>query len=170
MAKQRVHVRLIYGQTGKSPLSHQFVLFKDRLQHLGYDVADDIGWKHPQRIARDLERRRGPVAIIGHSMGALCTSWAAAATNREIDLIVAYDPSGGYGPIGAGPPSPIGENVKRTICFVGINPHDMFREAPLTGHNVELIKTQTMHFDMMKDETMHSRTIAELERIKGESS
>ncbi len=158
-------IYFIYGWGGKSLLSTPFAKFKDRLQGLGYDVHDDIGWGDPDSIIKRIhEQPKGTkTVLIGHSMGANATSWIASA-GQPIELIVAYDPSGGWLFWNAALPNPIGKNVKKTLCYINDN-NDGFAPATFTGHNVTVISTRTSHLGMMWDESLHQLTIKALEKL-----
>jgi len=159
-----VEVILIYGQGGKSPLSAGFILFKNRLVSLGYNVADHFSWDRPDAVIKYIHDRRSKeqglkIAGIGYSMGALAWSWIASAGQR-IELIAAYDPSAGFGPIFAAPPNPIGANVKRCLCYVHTFP-ELFRIAPFTG-NCEIIHTWAPHGLVQVNERLHQITLRAL--------
>jgi hypothetical protein len=164
--KPQTRVYVIYGWLGKpGDTLTGFVWFKDRLERLGYDVVDRFPWSDPDAIIKDIhEQPKGTkVALVGYSMGADCTSWVASA-GQPIELIVAYDPSAGFGPFVAALPNPIRENVKRCICIVHqFDP--IFRPAPFKGPTVELVETSSWHGAIAWDEDLHKITLQALKEI-----
>jgi hypothetical protein len=161
--KPQIRVYVIYGQGGKGPLSYGFILFKDELQALGYDVVDSFPWDQPDAIIKDIHEHPGKVVLLGYSMGANCAAWVASA-GQPIDLIVGFDPSAGFGPLSAALPNPIGPNVKRCICFVhAFDP--IFRSAPFQGDKVELIETASLHGLVDWNEDLQTITLQALKEI-----
>jgi hypothetical protein len=59
-----IRIYVIYGQGGKGPLSAGFILFKNRLQEMGYDVVDSYSWKYPQAIIDDIEAQPEGTKIV----------------------------------------------------------------------------------------------------------
>jgi len=154
-------VYVIYGQGGKGPLSAGFILFRNRLTGLGYDVVDSFLWKHPDAIIEDIHNlpKKTKVALLGYSMGANCTTWVASA-GQKIDLICAYDPSvWSY-------VNPIEKNVKRTICYS--QNYDLFGRVKLEGYNVENIITAIPHIGISYAENLHKISLEALSEIEGE--
>jgi alpha/beta superfamily hydrolase len=157
-----VEVIVIYGQGGKGPFSAGFILFKNRLDALGYQVTDHFSWDRPDAVIKYMhDRRKAGVKFVlfGYSLGANCTSWIASA-GQPIDLIVAYDPSSGAGPFRAALPNPIGDNVKRCLCYVHTMP-EWFGTAPFEG-NAEIIKTWAPHGFVQANERLHQMTLRAL--------
>ena len=158
-----IEIIVIYGQGGKGPLSAGFILFKNRLETLGYQVTDHFGWDKPDAIIKYIhDRRKIKFALFGYSLGANCTSWVASAGQR-IELIAAYDPSAGVGPLVAALPNPIGANVKRCLCYVHTFP-ELFRSAPFTG-NCEVIQTWAPHGFIQANERLHQMTLRALQEV-----
>jgi pimeloyl-ACP methyl ester carboxylesterase len=161
-----IHIRVIYGQGGKSVGSLEFIWFKDQLQKMGYVVSDDITWDHPDAIIADIWHRRKlghREVLFGHSMGALCASWVASA-GQPIDLICAIDPSAGYWPFTAMPPNPIGKNVKRCLCFVHVQPEPVM-SAPFEGR-AEIIPIDDGHLWMPGNKEVQRMMLAALKDVE----
>ncbi len=156
-----VEIIVIYGQGGKGLLSAGFILFKNRLDALGYNVNDSFSWDQPDAIIKHIHQRGDDIkwVLFGYSLGANCTSWVASA-GQPIDLICAYDPSAGFGPVSAQLPNPIRKNVRRCLCYVHTFP-ELFRTAPFTG-NCEIIKTWAPHGLVAANERLHQMTLRAL--------
>lgn len=161
MKKHKIYV--IYGQGGKGPLSFGFILFKNRLTSMGYNVKDDILWKYPNEIASDMNAQSSDTIIIalGYSLGANCLTWIpypGYGLKRDIDLICGYDPSW-FSMI-----KPIGSNVKKALCYrcYGLNP---FGHAQYEGPQVEYVNTISDHLLVCYDPQLHNRTIQEIQKL-----
>ena len=161
----------IYGWGGNSFMSLGFSRFVDRLRENNFKVDDSVSWAYPDTIAEKIRRNRNPsipIGLLGHSMGANAITWVAeilAATDVAIDIMIAYDPSMGIGPMGAKPPSVVRNNVRRTICYQGSRPR-IAGGASITGYNVETIITHTSHMWLQWDEALHQMTIRALETVR----
>ena len=165
MTKKKHRIYLIYGQGGDGPLSYGFHEFKNRLSKLGYEVFDNVLWNNPQTIAANINLlpHDYKAVLLGYSLGANACTWIANpyyGIKRNIDLIVGYDPSW------LSPLSPIGKNVKKTLCYnaIGLDPAG---HAIYTGHNVEVISHVEDHLGVDYDETFHQRTLQELKGLIG---
>ncbi len=161
-------VFVVYGQGGKL-LSPAFVVFASQLRGLGFDVDDSFNWRQYGLIAGaiySLNQVKKKSAIIGYSMGA----WAGAMACTHainVDLLVGYDQSGGWGPFYVSKPPPIGNNVKRCLHYEATTWGDIFASMPYEGAHVEHIKVSLPHTMIQGSPALHSRTIAELGKIKG---
>ena len=161
-------IYFIHGWGGKTPLSLGFINFGERLRKLGYDMIDSFGWAYPHEIVQNIKeiQKRGPhppIALIGFSLGANCTSWVADS-GVPIDLLVAYDPSDGFLWWRAKPPSPIGGNVRKAICYQQTGP-EMVGGAKMTG-NVTIVETVSPHMLVQSDERLHEITLRALSQLR----
>lgn len=153
-------VFVMYGQGGALTSPGMYVLgsrIKAARKNVAYFSA-----RRPdlvEQAIRDINEK-ARVAIIGYSLGANYATWVADAVYpREIELIVAYDPT-----VNA-PIKPLRENVKRAICYrqTGyILTSALFGRGVLVGPQVEIVNTTNDHLLVQFDEALHRRTLAAL--------
>jgi hypothetical protein len=107
------------------------------------------------------------VVLIGYSGGGFAITHVAENLNRNpshrIDLLIAYDPSPTWSM------KSIGKNVVRAICYCNDNPLFLgMGGAKLTGSaSVEVVPISEPHPVVQFDESLHKKTLAEVEKLAG---
>lgn len=138
-----------------------------KLVGLGFDVS--YGWwsRGVGDIARDINSHKvDKVAILGYSLGGNCATWVANMLQRDISLIVAYDPT-----VNA-PLYPLGPNVKRALSY-----HQCSRfltsalfggavmESKPDGPKVEVTNVWSDHLLLQFNSKLHNKTTEALEKL-----
>jgi hypothetical protein len=109
------------------------------------------------------------VVLIGYSGGGFAITQIADELNgtppgHRIDLLVAYDPSPEWSM------RPLGENVGKAVCYCNSKPRMLgLGGAQLRGQSVENIPISKQHLAVQFDESLHRKTIAEIEKLLPES-
>lgn len=160
----------MYGQGG-IVLSGGFYLFSERLKNdlEGYDVKRFAPgeWRS---VAADIVTRPHDekIAILGYSLGANAAAWVAhECAPRQIELIVAYDPTVNGPPLAS---YPLGSHVKRALSYkqTGWFFTSLFAgRAVLVGPQVEVTEVFQDHLYVQFSERLHQKTIEALEKAKG---
>ena len=109
------------------------------------------------------------VVLIGYSGGGFAVTQIADELNgarpHKIDLLVAYDPS----PVWS--MKSVGKNVAKSICYCNAMPLMLgLGGAQLRGQSVEIVSISQQHIAVQFDESLHQRTIAEIEKLVPSSS
>jgi pimeloyl-ACP methyl ester carboxylesterase len=147
-------------------VSPGILLLAHRLRALG-DVTTH-NWSAQREV---VERIAGldpndKVVLIGYSGGGFAITHIAEDLNgnppHRIDLLIAYDPSPAWSM------KSIGKNVARAICYCNDTPLFLgMGGAKLTGATVEIVNIAVPHPVVQFDESLHKRTIAEVEKLAG---
>ena len=106
------------------------------------------------------------VVLIGYSGGGFAITEIADELNRKeghkVDLLVAYDPSPAWSM------RSLGNNVGKAICYCNSSPLMLgLGGAQLRGQSVEIVTISQQHLAVQFDESLHKRTIAEIEKLAG---
>ena len=104
------------------------------------------------------------VVLIGYSGGGFAITEIAEELNgnhpHKIDLLIAYDPSPAWGM------KSLGKNVAKGICYCNSSPLMLgLGGAQLRGQSVEMVAISKQHLAVQFDESLHKRTIAEIEKL-----
>jgi hypothetical protein len=92
------------------------------------------------------------VVLIGYSGGGFAIT--------QIDLLIAYDPSPTWSM------ASLGKNVAKAICYCNTSPLMLgLGGAQLRGQSVETVPISEQHLAVQFDESLHKRTIAEIEKL-----
>jgi hypothetical protein len=107
------------------------------------------------------------VVLIGYSGGGFAITEIADELNRKephkIDLLIAYDPSPAWSM------RSLGKNVAKAICYCNSSPLMLgLGGAQLRGQSVEIVAISKQHLAVQFDESLHKRTIAEIEKLAGQ--
>ena len=123
-------------------------------------------WTSQREVTRDIAHLdpNDKIVLIGYSGGGFAITRVADQLNgnrpRKIDLLIAYDPSPTWSM------KSLGENVAKAICYCNSMPFIMgLGGAELRGESVETIPIYEHHLAVQFDEGLHSRTIAEIEKL-----
>jgi pimeloyl-ACP methyl ester carboxylesterase len=140
-----------------------------KLQHDGI-AARTLNHAYWPSIAADIaadyrgKRLLGPIAIVGHSIGATAATLLAARLAEQkipVALLVAYDPSFEV---------TVSRNVRRAVgfhtrSFPGLKPGDGFRGSL---KNIQVSSAGGVnHITIDKSRVVHDRTIAEIKHAFG---
>ena len=106
------------------------------------------------------------VVLIGYSGGGFAITQVAEELNgkgpHKIDLLIAYDPSPAWSM------ASLGKNVAKAICYCNSRPLMLgLGGAQLQGQSVETVPISEQHLAVQFDESLHKRTIAEIEKLAG---
>ena len=106
------------------------------------------------------------VVLIGYSGGGFAITQVAEELDgkepRRIDLLIAYDPSPTWSM------KTLGKNVAKAICYCNSRPLMLgLGGAQLQGQSVETVPISEQHLAVQFDESLHKRTIAEIEKLAG---
>ena len=104
------------------------------------------------------------VVLIGYSGGGFAITQIADELNgkhgHKVDLLVAYDPS----PIWS--MRALGKNVGKAVCYCNSMPLMLgLGGAELRGQSVENVPISQQHLAVQFDESLHQKTIAEIEKL-----
>jgi pimeloyl-ACP methyl ester carboxylesterase len=104
------------------------------------------------------------VVLIGYSGGGFAITQIAEELNgkepHKIDLLIAYDPSPAWSM------KSLGKNVAKAICYCNTSPLMLgLGGAQLRGQSVEIVPISEQHLAVQFDESLHKRTIAEVEKL-----
>ena len=145
-------------------VSPGILLLAHRLEAFGEVTTYNWGSQREvlQRIAN-----LGPnekVVLIGYSGGGFAITEIADELNHKephkIDLLIAYDPSPAWSM------RSLGTNVAKAICYCNSNPLMLgLGGAQLRGQSVEIVPISKQHLAVQFDESLHKRTIAEIEKL-----
>jgi hypothetical protein len=147
-------------------VSPGILLLAHRLEAFGDVTTHD--WR-AQRAVTERIANLSPndkVVLIGYSGGGFAITHIAEDLNRnpphKIDLLIAYDPSPTWSM------KAIGKNVAKAICYCNDSPLLLgLGGAKLSGSTVEIINISEHHLAVQFDESLHKRTIAEVEKLAG---
>jgi pimeloyl-ACP methyl ester carboxylesterase len=145
-------------------VSPGILLLAHRLDALG-DVTT-----HNWSAQRDVTQRiaslnpNDRVVLIGYSGGGFAITEIAEELNgnqpHKIDLLIAYDPSPAWSM------KALGKNVAKAICYCNTSPLMLgLGGAQLRGQSVEIVPISKQHLAVQFDESLHKRTIAEVEKL-----
>jgi pimeloyl-ACP methyl ester carboxylesterase len=104
------------------------------------------------------------VVLIGYSGGGFAITEIAEQLNanapHKVDLLIAYDPSPAWSM------KSLGKNVAKAICYCNSRPLMLgLGGAQLRGQSVETVPISEQHLAVQFDESLHKRTIAEIEKL-----
>lgn len=104
------------------------------------------------------------VVVVGHSMGANAAEWVQYFSRRNIDLVVAYDPT--IWSI----PAPIVSKTKRAVCYYSTNWSNFVGHQkcyPRWGYTGRLdnIPTATTHALVDDDNALHDYTLKQIDAL-----
>jgi len=123
-------------------------------------------WTSQREVTRDIAHLdpNDKIVLIGYSGGGFAITRVADQLNgnrpRKIDLLIAYDPSPTWSM------KSLGRNVAKAICYCNSMPFMLgLGGAELRGESVETIPIYEHHLAVQFDEGLHSRTIAEIEKL-----
>jgi pimeloyl-ACP methyl ester carboxylesterase len=133
------------------------------------DALGDVTIR-PWSLQRDVTQRiaalnpNDKVILIGYSGGGFAITQIADELNgtrpHKIDLLVAYDPSPAWSM------KSLGKNVAKAICYCNASPLMLgLGGAQLRGQSVETVPISQQHLAVQFDESLHQRTIAEIEKL-----
>ena len=145
---------VIFGQGGRLT-SIGMVSLASRIAALGVTVTTHA-WKYPDLIVQSVHALPAieRIAIIGYSLGANATTWISNSVKRNINLIVAYDPSL-WAEI-----QPAGQNVERLLLYHNNASSNIFGKARILGPHVETTEISMSHFLVDYNEDLHLKTLA----------
>jgi pimeloyl-ACP methyl ester carboxylesterase len=145
-------------------VSPGILLLAHRLDALG-DVTT-YNWSSQRDVIQRIANLNpsDKVVLIGYSGGGFAITHIAEDLNRnpphKIDLLIAYDPSPTWSM------KSIGKNVVKAICYCNDSPLFLgMGGAKLTGSTVEIVNISEPHPVVQFDESLHKRTIAEVEKL-----
>ena len=137
-----------------------------RLDALG-EVSTN-SWTAQDDVARRIAAldASDKVVLIGYSGGGFAITQVAEELDgkqpRRIDLLIAYDPSPTWSM------KALGRNVAKAICYCNSRPLMLgLGGAQLQGQSVETVPISEQHLAVQFDESLHKRTIAEIEKLAG---
>jgi len=149
-----------YGLGGRAWSAGMEDLLAKKLRALGCDCPPTYQWTDWQRQARDIRAQSAATKIViaGHSMDANELPNIAAAAVRPIDLLAGYDPTIWY------PCSLIPANVKRALCFHGVNwlnpiGHARYGVADARKTKLVTYNTTDLHENIDDDNGLHGIVI-----------
>ncbi len=104
------------------------------------------------------------VVLIGYSGGGFAITEIADELSHKqphkVDLLIAYDPSPAWSM------RSLGNNVAKAICYCNSSPLMLgLGGAQLRGQSVEIVSISKQHLAVQFDESLHKRTIAEIEKL-----
>jgi pimeloyl-ACP methyl ester carboxylesterase len=104
------------------------------------------------------------VVLIGYSGGGFAITQIADELNghppHKVDLLIAYDPSPTWSM------ASLGKNVAKAICYCNTSPLMLgLGGAQLRGQSVETVAISEQHLAVQFDQSLHKRTIAEIEKL-----
>jgi pimeloyl-ACP methyl ester carboxylesterase len=145
-------------------VSPGILLLAHRLEALG-DVTT-YNWSSQRDVIQRIANLNpsDKVVLIGYSGGGFAITHIAEDLNRnpphKIDLLIAYDPSPTWSM------KSIGKNVVKAICYCNDSPLFLgMGGAKLTGSTVEIVNISEPHPVVQFDQSLHKRTIAEVEKL-----
>ena len=161
---------LLGGLTGSLidyPVNLGLLGLRRRLQQNNV-ICFTYPWGNWQRAGDDIAAHAGLAAtiVIGHSGGGSRATWLANWRNPPIDLMVLYDPSPGA------QMRPVGRNVQRALCYHNTKPCmwwpgiGTLGGGMLLGPRVEVLDFAQFHLLVQFNQTLHARTLAEVEKIQ----
>ena len=138
-------------------LAHRLDAFGDVTRH---------NWTAQREVTRDVAQLdpNDRVVLIGYSGGGFAITRIADTLNgnppHKIDLLIAYDPSPAWSM------RSLGKNVAKAICYCNTMPLMLgLGGAQLRGQSVETVPISQQHLAVQFDESLHQRTIAEIEKL-----
>lgn len=164
-APPNVRAYVLYGQGGKT-MSYGIEALAKSLEEMDprMRVSTHV-WEDYKDVAKDVRKLPSdtPVVIIGYSLGANATTWISDAVSpRNIDLIVAYDPSV------RAEVKPAGSNVRRLLLYHN-NSAEPFGHARIRGPQVETTETRNSHFTLGNSSWLHGKTRAAVSQVLAET-
>lgn len=159
---QATHIYLLKGLAGI--FSTGLDTLADELKRRGfaatvhaYDDYDTLGPEAAQ-LART---GKGPIIIIGHSLGAdTAFAMAKAMKGAPVALVVLFGPDGNM---------TVPANVERVLCYV--TGDIVLHKAPGFRGSIRKVSTAKdpgiNHFNIEKIESLHAKVIAEIAAIAG---
>ena len=138
-------------------LAHRLDAFGDVTRH-NWTAQREVTHRIAQLDPND------KVVLIGYSGGGFAITQIADELNsnppRKIDLLIAYDPSPTWSM------ASLGKNVAKAICYCNTSPLMLgLGGAQLRGQSVETVPISEQHLAVQFDESLHKRTIAEIEKL-----
>ena len=147
-------------------VSPGILLLAHRLEALG--EVSTYSWTSSDEVARRIAALEpgDKAVLIGYSGGGFAITQIAEELNgnppRRIDLLIAYDPSPTWSM------KSLGKNVAKAICYCNSRPLMLgLGGAQLRGQAVETVPISEQHLAVQFDESLHKRTIAEIEKLAG---
>ena len=147
-------------------VSPGILLLAHRLEALG--EVSTYSWTSREEVARRIAALEpgDKAVLIGYSGGGFAITQIAEDLNsnppRRIDLLIAYDPSPTWSM------KSLGKNVAKAICYCNSRPLMLgLGGAQLRGQAVETVPISEQHLAVQFDESLHKRTIAEIEKLAG---
>ena len=138
-------------------LAHRLDAFGDVTRH---------NWTAQRKVIHSVAQLdpNDKVVLIGYSGGGFAITQIADELNgnppRKIDLLIAYDPSPTWSM------ASLGKNVAKAICYCNTSPLMLgLGGAQLRGQSVETVPISEQHLAVQFDESLHKRTIAEIEKL-----
>ena len=123
-------------------------------------------WTAQREVTRDVAQLdpNDKVVLIGYSGVGFAITRIADTLNgnppHKIDLLIAYDPSPAWSM------RSLGKNVAKAICYCNSMPFMLgLGGARLRGESVETVPIFEQHLAVQFDESLHQRTIAEIEKL-----
>lgn len=159
---ERARVYVLTGQGGRAT-SGGIVQLANKLAEDKRLLVSIHVWKNYNDVVRSIWTLPPgtPIIVIGYSLGANATTWISNATPlRQIDLVVAYDPSV------LTVVSPAGPNVSRLLLYhnTSVGPYG---HARIPGLQVETTETRMAHLRVDWSMALHRKTHAAIERVLG---
>ena len=141
-----------------------FLALGDRIKALPDVTLHTYTWGNYPKASQDMKKaiKLGhKVAGVGYSGGGSRLTWIAADTTIKIDLLIAYDPSPSWQMIKLGP------NVAKAICYHNTAPFMLgLGGGVMVGKQVETINIAEQHLAVQYDQSLHTRTLAEIQRLQ----
>ena len=145
-------------------VSPGILLLAHRLEALG-DVTT-YSWAAQREVTQRIANLNpnDKVVLIGYSGGGFAITEIAEELNgkqsHKIDLLIAHDPSPAWSM------RSLGNNVAKGICYCNTSPLMLgLGGAQLRGQSVEIVPISQQHLAVQFDESLHKRTIAEIEKL-----
>lgn len=153
-APPSVRAYVLYGQGGDfmargiKALATDLEAMDPRLQISVHE------WKDNKDVERNIAKLPAdtPIVLIGYSLGANAATWIAnAIAPRNIELIVAYDPSVNMKVESAG------KNVRRVLLYHNTSA-EPWGHARIRGPQVETVETRNSHLLVSSSQWLHKKT------------
>ena len=145
-------------------VSPGILMLAHRLKAFG--AVTTHNWTAREKVARSIAQLDPghKVVLIGYSGGGFAITQIADELDgdppRKIDLLIAYDPSPAWSM------SSLGRNVDKAICYCNSSPLMLgLGGAQLRGQAVETVPISEQHLAVQFDQSLHKRTIAEIEKL-----
>ena len=139
--------------SGMLGLSHQV----DKLPNT---TVKSLSWSNYKSIIPEINQLTDKVVIIGYSGGGSRATWLANETHKQIDLLVAYDPSPKW------QIKHLPNTVLKAVCYYNKSPW-MFGlgGGKLTGPQVTTYALGEQHLGIQFNQDLHDITIAKIKEL-----